>query len=361
MNEVNESLRGRIFNIKFILENNDIDVTSIIEQGLSHKSIDKWFVLTVPLIEENNKRVKNTPCVELFIKCSSNVKITSIEKWFTFGNVVKLTGQNSFIKGIYNVMCIPSYYSNKSFINDNLYRYGAGTDSNFDWLKEVLEYEAKLIKNSVENNMPKLERMKFNDIHKGKTLKECSDDDSELYISSESVLQRLRLANLYSESEYKPLNYYIYGNKGTGSEVYSKILARSLYPNLSDEDLIYSVSYDCRKGFLGYDGQPVVIYNGFNNINNLVEVAYKGSYDSFSGAFNLGQGISGKVNIIISDVPFETFFNDYFLKQEDVFDYFPLTNIIVLNEDEFLKKFNYRKTILKKSPKILKHQNLFNS
>ena len=330
MNEVNESLRGRIFNIKFILENNDIDVTSIIEQGLSHKSIDKWFVLTVPLIEENNKRVKNTPCVELFIKCSSNVTIKSIEKWFAFGNVIKLTGQNSFIKGIYNVMCIPSYYSNKSFINDNLYRYGAGTNSNFDWLKEVLEYEAKLIKNSVENNMPKLERMKFNVIHKGKTLKECSDDDSELYISSESVLQRLRLANLYSESEYKPLNYYIYGNKGTGSEVYSKILARSLYPNLSDEDLIYSVNNDCRNGF-------------------------------FSGAFNLGKGISGKVNIIISDVPFEIFFNDYFLKQEDVFDYFPLTNIIVLNEDEFLKKLNHRKTILKKSPKILKHQNLFNS
>lgn len=361
MNEVNESLRGRIFNIKFILEDNDIDVTSIIEQGLSHKSIDKWFVLTVPLIEENNKRVKNTPCVELFIKCSSNVTIKSIEKWFAFGNVIKLTGQNSFIKGIYNVMCIPSYYSNKSFINDNLYRYGAGTNSNFDWLKEVLEYEAKLIKNSVENNMPKLERMKFNVIHKGKTLKECSDDDSELYISSESVLQRLRLANLYSESEYKPLNYYIYGNKGTGSEVYSKILARSLYPNLSDEDLIYSVNNDCRNGFLGYDGQPAVIYNGFSNINNLVEVAYKGSYDSFSGAFNLGKGISGKVNIIISDVPFETFFNDYFLKQEDVFDYFPLTNIIVLNEDEFLKKLNHRKTILKKSPKILKHQNLFNS
>ena len=55
--------------LSFILRKiNDIDVTSIIEQGLSHKSIDKWFVLTVPLIEENNKRVKNTPCVEAFYK-----------------------------------------------------------------------------------------------------------------------------------------------------------------------------------------------------------------------------------------------------------------------------------------------------
>ena len=77
--------------------------------------------------------------------------------------------------------------------------------------------------------------------------------------------------------------------------------------------------------------------------------------------FSLGVGVTGNVNIIISDVPFETFFNDYSLKQSDIFNYFPLTNVVVLDEDEFLKKVDYRKKILNKSSKTSTALNLFSS
>lgn len=366
VNGFDKSERGRSFKITFLLENlADVDVVSIIESGLNHRSIKKWFLVNIPMIAENDKHIAGTPCIELFIKCGSNISIDTVVKWFKFGNVRKITGLDSFIREIYYVMSVPSYYRDKVLINDDFYKYGAGTDSNFDWIKELSEYEAKELKKSVKNqnmsNISKIERVKFEIACKGKTLKECLNDDSELYFNARSVLEGLRLSYLASDSKDKPLNYYIYGKKGIGSELYAKILARSLYPNLSDKDLIFSINSNSNKGFLGYDGQPAVIYNGFDNAKHLVDVVYNSSYDSFLAGFSLGVGVTGNVNIIISDVPFETFFNDYSLKQSDIFNYFPLTNVVVLDEDEFLKKVDYRKKILNKSSKTSTALNLFSS
>ena len=56
------------------------------------------------------------------------------------------------------------------------------------------------------------------------------------------------------------INYYIDGKGGIGKNVASKALAKSLYPELSDDDLYFEVGGN-NVSFDGYDGQPVIIWN----------------------------------------------------------------------------------------------------
>ena len=55
-------------------------------------------------------------------------------------------------------------------------------------------------------------------------------------------------------------NYYITGNGGAGKSVAAKAMARSLFPNLPDEKIFFTIG-DGKVAFDRYDGQPVIIWD----------------------------------------------------------------------------------------------------
>lgn len=62
-----------------------------------------------------------------------------------------------------------------------------------------------------------------------------------------------------------------------------------------------------------------------------------------TSVFNLY--IQNEVNIVLSNVPFEEYFKDIYNKRA-LYEAFPLTNIIKVDDEEFMEKYEERQKIL---------------
>lgn len=356
MKEKIKNEKGRVFRIYYsflnVYDENDNqydNLKSIIKDGLNHRSIKKWFLINsydVAEKELDEKEFKDF-CefhdhITVVIRCDVNIDINSISSWFKGGRVTKLTGRDVFIESI-----------NRLFNNyDNQFDYNwylSETESNFDWLTELAEYQSKIVKKKVTANnkdVSDLERIKFEISYQGKPLSDYKE--LEIYSKNQTMLENLRLHYLKNNPPIGVINYYIYGKSGLGSVLYAKELASALYPNKTENDLLYfTIKADKGYSFLGYDGQPAINYIGFNNYNDLVNNIFNGSINcSLCSLLGIPKDVLiGKVNIIIADVPFEEFFKGRYY---DLFlSFFPITNIINLDEDDFIKKFEERKKLLK--------------
>ena len=69
------------------------------------------------------------------------------------------------------------------------------------------------------------------------------------------------------------------------------------------------------------------------------EIAFLTSFRTTS-VFNLY--IQNEVNIVLSDVPFEEYFKDVYDKRA-LYEAFPLTNVIKVDDEEFMEKYEERK------------------
>lgn len=101
-------------------------------------------------------------------------------------------------------------------------------------------------------------------LSKGKaTLREIYEADNIVYAENEVLFKRARKIYL-KNAPVPPLrnNYFISGRGGAGKTVIAKAMARSLYPELSDEECYFVVG-DGRVAFDNYDGQPVIIWDDF--------------------------------------------------------------------------------------------------
>ncbi len=326
MKEKIKNEKGRVFRIYYsflnVYDENDNqydNLKSIIKDGLNHRSIKKWFLINsydVAEKELDEKEFKDF-CefhdhITVVIRCDVNIDINSISSWFKGARVTKLTGRDVFIESI-----------NRLFNNyDNQFDYNwylSETESNFDWLTELAEYQSKIVKKTVTGNnkdISDLERIKFEISYQGKPL-----------------------------SDYKELEIY---SKKLGSVLYAKELASALYPNKTENELLYfTVKADNGYSFLGYDGQPAINYIGFSNYNDLVNNIFNGNINcSLCSLLGIPKDVLiGKINIIIADVPFEEFFKGRYYNL--FLSFFPITNIINLDEDDFIKKFEERKKLLK--------------
>lgn len=131
-------------------------------------------------------------------------------------------------------------------------------------------------------------------------------------------------------------------------------MACSLYPNFEEKELIfYADSYNIReKNFelKGYDGQPVIIYNSLEKLEfkdffgagARAEFVFLISFRT-TGIFNIY--IQNEVNIVLSNVPFEEYFKDVYDKRA-LYEAFPLTNIIKVEDEKFMEKYEERQKIL---------------
>lgn len=338
--------RGRIFSIFFENPYNakDEEIANIIKNGLNHRSIKEWLYVDIPvqLIGEDDFKFGGT---WLIMRFSSNIEKIKVENWFGGFLATKHTGKDVFIESIYDTL---NGKYGKGFAL--MYFEKSKIKSNFDWIEEIAEYEKRRLKKANKDNLSELESMKFDVLYKGKTLRECQRENEKLYVGNIIILQKLRKSYLQDNRANKRVNYFIYGKQGISPLLYSKILARSLYPDFEEEELIfYADSYNTREkdfGLKGYDGQPVIIYNNLEKLEFMdlfrAETGFLTSFRT-TGVFNIY--IQNEVNIVLSDVPFEEYFKNVYDKRA-LYEAFPLTNVIKVDDEEFMEKYEERQKIL---------------
>ena len=343
--------KGRIFRIYYSFsdeydcyygnDNQYNNAKLIFTDGLNHRSIKKWFLINGYDVAEKefDDFCESYRHITAVIRCDVNIDTKTISSWFKGARVTKLTGRDVFIDSINRLF---NNYDKKFDYN----WYLSETESNFDWLTELAEYQSKIVKKKVTANnqdVSDLERIKFEISYQGKPLSDYKE--LEIYSKNQTMLENLRLNYLKNNSSSDVINYYIYGKGGLGSVLYAKELASALYPNKKEDELLYfTIKADKGYSFLGYDGQPAINYIGFNNYRDLVNNIFNGSILSLFGITN-SDILIGKVNIIIADVPFEEFFRGRYYNL--FLEAFPIPNIINLDEDDFIKKFEERKKLLK--------------
>ncbi len=136
--------------------------------------------------------------------------------------------------------------------------------SNFDWETEV---EAIFLRREKYGRSVSDKEWYRNEVLTGNIRPKDMMKDSNLitfYTSDADMLNKLRTKYL---TELAPmpttrLNYYICGDKGgIGKGIASRALARSLYPDIKDDDDIFFSVGGKKTAFDDYDGQPVVIWN----------------------------------------------------------------------------------------------------
>lgn len=149
-------------------------------------------------------------------------------------------------------------------------------------------------------------------------LKDAYADNKNLYSENEALFKRARKNHLKN----KPLplvrsNYYITGLGGAGKSVSAKAMARSLYPDLSDDKLFFVVG-DGRVAFDNYDGQPVIIWDDWR-AKDLLSRFDRGTIwkifainpEKISLTVKYGEiNLTNSVNIVTSVQPFIDFIDD---------------------------------------------------
>lgn len=136
--------------------------------------------------------------------------------------------------------------------------------ANFDWETEVAE--ATIIRTKYGKELTEKEWYRNEVLTNGLRPKDMAKNplQTTAYTNDFMMLDKLRKKYL---TQYAPMpttrfNYYIYSDKGrVGKGLLSRAFARSLYPNIdNDDDLFFSVGGK-NVSFDGYDGQPVIIWN----------------------------------------------------------------------------------------------------
>ncbi len=207
---------------------------------------------------------------------------STIAKWLGIPeNMVEMPkGRGAFID------CVE--YLRHSDIHQALkgkYEYGEDeVKANFDWQTEV---EALVLrKTEFERPLSEKEYVKNCVLYKGMTIGEVIDRYPTLYQEEMTILQKLRLEYLNRNAPMPPfrVNYYIYGNTGTGKDTMAHSLAKALFPDMKYDDDVYFEIGSKKVTFSGYDGQPVIIWSEFR-ADTFVDAL--GGYESVLGTIDI--------------------------------------------------------------------------
>lgn len=148
--------------------------------------------------------------------------------------------------------------------------------ANFDFREALNKMaERKLKYHKVLNDK---EAMFHDVLIDGKTLIQCVEENPLVYAENESKLKRLRLDYIQRQNPPQTrINYYISGRGGLGKGLCSRALARSLFPDIKQDDELYFEVGANGSTFEGYDGQPVIIWNDCRAIDLLTILNGRGN------------------------------------------------------------------------------------
>lgn len=207
---------------------------------------------------------------------------STIAKWLGIPeNMVEIPkGRGAFID------CVE--YLRHSDIHQTLkgkYEYGVDeVKANFNWQAEV---EALVLrKTKYERPLSEKEYVKNRVLYEGMTIGEVIDNYPTLYQEEMATILKLRTEYLNRKAPLPPfrVNYYIYGNSGTGKDTMAHSLAKALFPDMKYDDDVYFEIGSKKVTFSGYDGQPVIIWSEFR-ADTFVEAL--GGYEDVLGTIDI--------------------------------------------------------------------------
>ena len=278
-------MKSRIFNIMQYVKHPETGETLLCEERISEtvkrKGVKRYaYILHDKDVysqadEEADPTHKQgdikPPHWHIVLQCGYAIEIGVVAKWLgiadNFVDVPKGYGAGKFMD------CV-EYLTHESTKQQALgkHRYDDGeVKANFDFREQLdkrNENKAKYGKDLDEK-----EQLRYDVLYKGKTLRQCIEQNELLYMDDFEKLQKLRMQYIvHREPPETRINYYICGKGGIGKGLMSRALARSMYPQYSDdEDIFFEVG---AKGaaFEGYDGQPVIIWNDRRAVDLLQEL-----------------------------------------------------------------------------------------
>lgn len=198
------------------------------------------------------------------IKVRPAQTVDTIARWFNLPpQFIEIkSGRNTFLD------CV-QYLTHETEKQQSLgkHRYDdSEIKANFDFRKKLVEREEMRLKYGRE--LSERDRYRYEVLYKGMTIRQVIEDNPVVYQNDCAYLDKLRMKYI-SETAPMPkirINYYVYadGKKeggGIGKGLLSKALARSMYPDLKEDDEIFFEVGSDGALFEGYDGQPVIIWN----------------------------------------------------------------------------------------------------
>lgn len=315
-------LRRKIFNIMQYLKHPDTGEELIselvVKQGLEVLKAKEGMKYAYILHDKdiNEDGTTKPPHYHIVLNFKNIVSITEIAKAFRletqYVNAPRATKwRNAFLD------CV-NYLTHSDEKQQELGKYlydDSEVVANFDW-KTAIELEKNKKTNAEKAEILELWVAK---VANGEmTLDDCRREDRVLFIKNQPLLER-------AHSDYLTklkipglrINYYVYGGGGTGKGLMSRAIARSLYPNLTDDEIFFEVGSD-RVIFDGYKGQPVIIWNDFRAGDLINALGGRGAvFETFdtiptTRKQNIKYGstkLLNSINIVNSVDNYETFLN----------------------------------------------------
>lgn len=283
-------MRARVFNImqyeKHPITGEPLIDEDIIKVALAHKTIKDWAYVCHDRdvyslkdeADDTSGRIKAGDTKprhwHIVCRCASNVEVSTIAGWFkipeNFVDVPK--GAGAFLD------CV-EYLTHEDDKQEKLgkRRYeDKEVTASFDFRAKLTERANKRLKYG--RDLDPKEQMRYDVLYNGMTLRQCQAEDQFLYMEDLERLKKLRME--YIGNQRPPvtrINYYVTGRGGLGKGLICRAIARSLFPQYTeDEDIFFEVG---AKGaaFEGYDGQPVIIWNDRRAIDLLQELNGRGN------------------------------------------------------------------------------------
>lgn len=284
---------GRVFNI-VQYENNPITGVSLnfsennILSCVAHKSISRYAYIC-----HDSDHYSEIDCEELFekyqvTKTINDVKprhwhivlevpnkcpVSRIAKWLNVPeNQVEVPNDRGktpiHAKGMNRVFLECVGYLTHSDIRQQALDKHTYDDSlvksNFDWKTEV--ETATIIRTKYGKELTEKEWYRNEVLTNGLRPKDMARNPlmTTAYTNDFTMLDKLRVKYL---REFAPMpstrfNYYIFSDEGRiGKGLLSRAFARSLFPDIDDDDDLFFSVGGKNVSFDGYDGQPVIIWN----------------------------------------------------------------------------------------------------
>ena len=307
--------------------------------GLNHKTIKEWayikhdkdiytqkdydkFVKINP--DESPKfEVGDTKNVHCVIKCTPRIDVETVARWFGVPEwqVDVPKGRGKWLDKIEYLT-----HEHPRQQEQGKHRYDdSEVIASFDFRKALNERNEHRARYG--GDLSHTEQLRNDVLTRGVTLKQIRDTDPLSYQRDYRQLQLMRqlYINEFAEVPNIRMNFYIYGDGGTGKGLLSKSIARAMFPELeSDEDIFFEIGGE-KVSFDGYDGQPVIIWNdvrgddlarslgGAANLFNVFDIT------PTNGRVHIKYGsikLINKINIMNSSVDYSDFIEDVFSTTE---------------------------------------------
>lgn len=306
LEEKYKNVKKRIFNIMQyckhpVTEEVLLTEDKIIEALSKFKSCNYAYILHDKDLKEDRETPK-PPHFHIVIQTDNPVKILTVAKRFDLmPNFIECPrGRNSFAD-----CCEYLTHEHPTQQKKGKHLYAdEEVKSNFEFREFLEEIQEKRLKKEFRENMSR-KTYYLSQIHDGSmTLNDVLEEDIEFYYDNERDLKHFRYAYLQENAEMPRVrqNFYIYGEGGTGKDVMSRALARSLFPELTNDNEIFFEVGGNGVLFDGYDGQPVLIWSDYRAIELLRAFNYNRGmlfkiFDTHPTKINLNIKY-GKVNLI---------------------------------------------------------------